>query len=255
MRQRALDLCIELAKVATALELCRIPRIIGQNRLTGQREKSSPLPVGIWNHAKPTVERAKRFAKRIQKAGIPRRALGRKEALGAPGTIWNYSSGTSNFLSGLLRQQLGNDQDYLNFPYRELIDRIGMYSMLMETDLSGNFVGSSYGWASTRDWGKFGLLYLHRGNWNGAQIFDPAWVDYITRPTDHSDKQYGAHFWLNAGGKYPDAPRDLYSANGYQGQYVFIIPSRNLVVVRTGLAEEPDFDVNAFLGKLVQAFD
>lgn len=177
-----------------------------------------------------------------------------KEVVAPPGTIWNYSSGTSNFLSGLLRQEFGNDQEYLNFPYKELIDRIGMHSMLIETDLSGNFVASSYGWASTRDWAKFGLLYLHRGDWNGTRIFDPGWVDYIARPTEHSGQEYGAHFWLNAGGKYPDAPRDLYSANGYQGQHVFIIPSKDLVVVRTGLAETPDFDVNAFLGKLMDAF-
>lgn len=176
-----------------------------------------------------------------------------KEAAAAPGAVWNYSSGTSNFLSGLLRRALDSDQEYLNFPYRELIDRIGMGSMLIETDLSGNFVGSSYGWASTRDWARFGLLYLRRGNWAGQQLFDPSWVDYVTRPTDHADLQYGAHFWLNAGGKYPDAPKDLYSANGYQGQFVFIIPSKDLVVVRTGLAESPDFDVNAFLGKLVDA--
>ena len=176
-----------------------------------------------------------------------------KEAVAAPGAVWNYSSGPSNFLSGLLRRALGSDQEYLNFPYRELIDRIGMHSMLIETDLSGNFVGSSYGWASTRDWARFGLLYLRRGNWAGQQLFDPAWVDYVTRPTDHAELQYGAHFWLNAGGRYPDAPKDLYSANGYQGQYVFIIPSKELVVVRTGLAEEPDFDVNAFLGRLVKA--
>jgi len=178
-----------------------------------------------------------------------------KEAAGPPGSIWNYSSGTSNFLSGMLRQHLGNDQEYLNFPYRELIDRIGMHSMLIETDLSGNFVGSSYGWASTRDWAKFGLLYLHGGDWKGTRIFDPAWIEYISRPTGHSDGQYGAHFWLNAGGKYPDVPRDLFSANGYQGQYVFVIPSRELVVVRTGLAEAPEFDVNAFLGKLIEAFN
>lgn len=177
-----------------------------------------------------------------------------KEASAAPGEIWNYSSGTSNFLSGLLRRSLDSDQEYLNFPYRELIDRIGMHSMLIETDLSGNFVGSSYAWASTRDWARFGLLYLHKGDWAGQQLFDPAWVDYVTRPTDHSNLEYGAHFWLNAGGKYPDAPKDLYSANGYQGQFVFIIPSKDLVVVRTGLAESPDFDINAFLGKLMAAF-
>jgi CubicO group peptidase (beta-lactamase class C family) len=126
--------------------------------------------------------------------------------------------------------------------------------MVLETDLSGNFVGSSYGWASTRDWGRFGLLYLHRGHWAGTQVFDSTWVDYITRPTANSNGSYGAHFWLNRDGKYPDAPKDMYMANGYQGQHVFIIPSKNLVIVRTGLAEGPDFDGNAFLREVLKAF-
>ena len=177
-----------------------------------------------------------------------------KPLLGPPGSIWNYSSGTSNLLSGLLRKAFATDQEYLDFPYRQLIDRIGMHSMTLETDLSGNFVGSSYGWASTRDWARFGLLYLRRGNWAGTQVFQPGWVDYITRPTGDSQGEYGAHFWLNRGGKYPDAPADLFMANGYQGQHVFIIPSRDLVIVRTGLAEGPDFDGNAFLKEVLKAF-
>ena len=177
-----------------------------------------------------------------------------KEAVGEPTEIWNYSSGTSNLLSGILRQQFSQHQDYLNFPYKELIDKMGMSSMLIETDLSGNFVGSSYTWASTHDWAKFGLLYLHEGNWNGEQLFDASWVKYVTTPTAHSDGTYGAHFWLNAEGKYPGVPRDLYSANGYQGQYVFIIPSKDLVIVRTGLAEPPDFDLDNFLKEVVAAF-
>ena len=177
-----------------------------------------------------------------------------KELLGPPGSIWNYSSGTSNLLSGLLRDFCENDQAYLDFPYRELADRIGMYSMTLETDLSGNFVGSSYGWASTRDWARFGLLYLHRGSWAGQQIFHPQWVDYITRPTGESEGSYGAHFWLNQDGKYPDAPAEMFMANGYQGQHVFIIPSKDLVIVRTGLAEGPDFDGNAFLREVLKAF-
>ena len=174
--------------------------------------------------------------------------------MGPPGSIWNYSSGTSNLLSGLLRKEFEGDQAYLDFPYSELIDRIGMHSMILETDLTGNFVGSSYGWASTRDWARFGLLYLHRGNWAGTQLFDSDWVDYITEPTPKSNGSYGAHFWLNRDGKYPDAPEDMFMANGYQGQHVFIIPSRDLVIVRTGLAEAPDFDGNAFLREVLKAF-
>ncbi len=169
--------------------------------------------------------------------------------------VWNYSSGTSNLLSGILRKQFKSHQEYLDFPYSALIDKIGMHSMLIETDMVGNFVGSSYGWASTRDWAKFGLLYLNNGNWKGEQLFDPKWVDYVAKPTPLSDGTYGAHFWLNANGKYPDVPKDLYSANGYQGQYVFIIPSKDLVIVRTGLAESPDFDVNVFLSNVVNAIN
>ncbi len=176
-----------------------------------------------------------------------------KQAIAKPTEKWNYSSGTSNLLSGILRKQFNAHQAYLDFPYHALIDKIGMHSMLLETDMAGNFVGSSYAWANTRDWAKFGLLYLHKGNWNGVQIFSPAWVSYISKPTEHSDGTYGAHFWLNAGGKFPDVPKDMYSANGFQGQYVFIIPSKDLVVVRTGLAENPKFNVNAFLRDILAA--
>ena len=68
-----------------------------------------------------------------------------------------------------------------------------------------------------------------------------------------SNGTYGAHWWLNAEGKYPDVPRDLNSANGYQGQYVFVIPSKDLVILRTGLAEDPEIDVNKFISEVIKA--
>jgi CubicO group peptidase (beta-lactamase class C family) len=175
-----------------------------------------------------------------------------KTLVGKPDSTWNYSSGTTNLLAGpLLKKKFRSQQEYLDFWYRELIDKIGMHSATIENDLSGTYVGSSYGWANTRDWAKFGLLYLNRGNWNGEQIIDSTWVDYVSTPTNTSNGRYGAQFWLNAGGHYPDAPRDLFSANGYQGQYVFIIPSKDLVIVRMGLMEEPEFDVNGLLRDVV----
>ena len=175
-----------------------------------------------------------------------------KGMAGEPNESWNYSSGTTNLLSGpLLRKQFINHQDYLDFWYKELIDKIGMYSAVIETDLSGNYVGSSYAWASTRDWAKFGLLYLHEGNWNGEQILDSTWVKYVSTPTNTSKGRYGAHFWLNAGGYFPDVPKDLFSCNGFQGQYIFIIPSKEMIIVRTGLAEDPEFDVNEFLSDII----
>lgn len=179
----------------------------------------------------------------------------RLHTVAAPLEIWNYSSGTTNLLSGILRTQFTTHQDYLDFPYSALIDKIGMYSMLIEADMEGNYIGSSYGWASTRDWAKFGLLYLNKGNWNGEQLFDPQWVDYVTKPTADSEGVYGAHFWLNTGGKYPDAPKDLYSANGFQGQRVFIIPSKELVIVRTGLEQEPVFDANGLIKDILATIE
>lgn len=179
-----------------------------------------------------------------------------KPLTGKSNESWNYSSGTTNLLAGhLFQQQFKSQQEYLDFWYNELLDKIGMHSALIESDLAGNFVGSSYGWANTRDWAKFGLLYLHKGNWNGEQIISPKWVEYVATPTNGSDGRYGAHFWLNAGGHYPDVPKDLFSANGFQGQFVFIIPSKEIVIVRTGLTEDPEFDVNGFLRDILESIE
>jgi CubicO group peptidase (beta-lactamase class C family) len=163
---------------------------------------------------------------------------------------WNYSSGTTNLLSGILRDQFNTHQEYLDFWYTELIDKIGMNSMIVETDLAGNYVGSSYAWATPRDWGKFGLLYLHRGNWNGEQLFSESWTDYVATPTNTSNGQYGAQFWLNAGGRLPDVPKNMFFADGYQGQRVYIFPDQDLVVVRMGLSW---MDENAFLSGILKS--
>lgn len=177
-----------------------------------------------------------------------------KRAVFEPNKHWNYSSGTTNLLSRILRNQFKTHQEYLDFWYSAFIDKIGMHSMIVESDMAGNFVGSSYGWATTRDWAKFGLLYLHNGNWNGEQIFDESWAKYVSTPTNDSNGRYGAHFWLNAGGKYPDAPKDLYSCNGFQGQMIFIIPSMDLVIVRMGLTDDNKFDFNLLLKEILGSF-
>lgn len=150
---------------------------------------------------------------------------------------WNYSSGTTNLLSDFLRQQFPTHEAYLDFPVKELYDKLGLSSMMMETDLSGNYVGSSYAWATTRDWAKLGLLYLHRGNWNGEQILNESWADFVSSPSTNSNDTYGAHFWLNKDGNLVDVPKDIYYMDGYQGQRVFIIPSKDLVIVRLGLSD------------------
>ena len=178
-----------------------------------------------------------------------------KPLITEPNNSWNYSSGTSNLLSGFIRNQFPTHQDYLDYWYEKVIDKIGMHSMLIETDFDGNYVGSSYAWATTRDWAKFGLLYLYNGNWNGVQILDPSWIAFTKKPSNGSDGVYGGHFWLNAGGKFPDVPKDMFSCNGFQGQRVWIIPSKDLVVVRTGLHEYPFFDTNQFLSELISTIE
>jgi hypothetical protein len=174
-----------------------------------------------------------------------------KPLAGKTNATWNYSSGTTNLLSGILRKQFQTHQEYLDFWYSDLIDKIGMNSMLVETDMTGNYVGSSYGWATTRDWSKFGLLYLHKGNWNGEQLLDENWVKFVATPTNTSNGRYGAHFWLNAGGYFPDAPRDMFYCSGYQGQMIAVFPSHDLVIVRMGLKEDPEFDFNGLLSGVV----
>ena len=174
----------------------------------------------------------------------------KKEFVGKTNQTWNYSSGTSNLLSGVIRSKFKKHQEYLDYWYSGFVDKIGMNSMVIETDMWGNYVGSSYAWATPRDWAKFGLLYLNKGSWNGEQLFNKEWVNYITTPTNGSKGTYGGHFWLNAEGQFPDVPKNMFYASGYQGQFVFVFPDQDLVVVRMGLAH---IDINAFLKGVLES--
>ncbi len=170
------------------------------------------------------------------------------------GTKWYYSSGTTNLVAGLIKKQFDNPQDYLKFPHEQLFRKIGMHSMVLETDESGNYIGSSYGYATPRDWAKLGLLYLNEGNWYGEQIIDTSWVNFTRQPAEHSGGIYGGHFWHNHDhAAYKDVPADIYSCNGFEGQYVYIIPSKDLVIVRMGLNQGQEYDANRFLSNIIKA--
>ena len=175
-----------------------------------------------------------------------------QKSIHAAGTHWSYSSGTTNLLSGFIRDRMPSHDAYLQLPYDSLFHRIGMTSAVLETDEAGTFIGSSYCYATPRDWAKFGLLYLHEGNWYGDQVVDTSWVDFVKIPASDSKGIYGGQFWLNVDhAQFKDAPEDLFSCNGFQGQFVFIIPSLDLVVVRMGLAEWPQFDPNKMLREII----
>jgi len=162
-----------------------------------------------------------------------------------PGTVFNYSSGNSNLLSLIIKKTVGEKKYYL-FPYDSLFYPAGMYHTLLELDVSGTFVGSSYIYASTRDYARFGLLYLNRGKINGLQILPEDWVRQSIVPFK-ADKfnQYGYQLWLNGkdeknpGQKiYPGGPDDLYFADGVAGQRIIIIPSKKIIIVRMGFEKE-----------------
>ena len=190
-----------------------------------------------------------------------------------PGSRWEYANANPHSLWRIIRDTFGgNDEDYLKFPRHALFNRIGMRTALIEPDPYGNFIGTSFGWASARDWARFGLLYLNDGVWEGERILPEGWVDYTRTPAPAAEhKHYGALFWLNAGAKefshmtrqqkgmqnvppFPRLPEDAYFAMGHDGQVVAIIPSRQLVVVRLGLSRSDEtWDYESFMADVLAA--
>ncbi len=167
-----------------------------------------------------------------------------------PGKVWNYSSGTTNIITAVLDRSVGGGRDgMLEFMRRELFDRIGMGTAEPRFDAAGTFIGSSFVFATPRDFARFGLLYLRDGLWNGERVLPEGWVDHGRRLTAPSAGEYGAHWWLAMNGS------GIFNASGYNGQYIIIDPSRDLVVVRLG-ASTPEQRVHVVgaLAELVRAF-
>ena len=176
-----------------------------------------------------------------------------------PGTQWKYASGTTNILSLVARRALGEDS-YPTWPRRSLFDPLGMASAIFEQDASGTFVGSSFVFASARDWARFGLLHAQDGMWDGRRLLPEGWVKLVTTPTPQSTNgRYGAHWWLKlskelggetAAGK--ALPADSFHALGHEGQCLTVIPSLGLVIVRLGLSIDiTAWDHAAFVADLI----
>jgi CubicO group peptidase (beta-lactamase class C family) len=153
-----------------------------------------------------------------------------------PGTVGRYRNCDPVLINYLIRLGVeGMDQDYLSFPQKALFDKIGIRNMILETDPYGNFLLQGYDFGTARDWARLGNLYLNDGNWMGEQILPPGFVDFVSTlaPGWVADGRpiYGGFFWINGDGSLP-IPRDAYFMAGAGGQYVFIIPSHDLVVVK-----------------------
>ena len=159
-----------------------------------------------------------------------------------------------------LRERFVDNNDYLRFPYTELLDKIGMQHTFLETDWQGDFILSSQVWTTSRDLARLGLLHLQNGKWNGEQLLPPDWLNYISTPAPaqppSTSPGYGAQWWLY-NERFPELPNDTIAARGNRGQFLIIIPSKALIIVRRGydLAGEPGFNEHDFTRDVLQALE
>lgn len=180
-----------------------------------------------------------------------------------PGEKWSYSSGTTNVLSRIVFQVTGGTlEGMMRFAQKRLFEPTGMTSALVEPDESGVLVGSSYAYATARDWARYGLLHLNGGRAGGKKLLSQKWLDFARTPTPSAERPfYGAQLWLNCGdaaGVVPrllrDLPPDTFMAMGHNHQVVAVIPSQDAVIVRLGWTPEGEkFDWNKYLSQIAAA--
>jgi CubicO group peptidase (beta-lactamase class C family) len=155
-----------------------------------------------------------------------------------PGTVFNYSSGTSNIVAGVVGRAVGGGEAVRRLLLERVLHPIGMRTADPRLDEAGTFIGSSYVYATAQDWARFGTLYLRDGVWDGTRLLPEGWVDHgrRVRSVDESDGGlYGAHWWIDQ----LDTERGTFRASGYEGQMVAICPPLDAIVVRLGGTPEP----------------
>lgn len=169
-----------------------------------------------------------------------------------PGTHFSYSSGTSNIVSSLVSQVLGPGGPVERFVRERLFEPVGMKSPTLRFDEAGTWIGSSFVFATARDFARFGLLYLRGGEWNGRRILPAHWVDHGRRLSDPAVSEtfsYGAHWWVIPGSL------GIFQANGYNGQRITVVPGLDLIVVRLGVTPvDHALQLNGWMKQVVDAF-
>ena len=154
-----------------------------------------------------------------------------------PGTFWDYENYDTLLAAYAMKQALDDEAAYHEFPRRALFDRLGMRNTLVGTDRFGDFIFSSQVYTNARDLARFGLLYLQNGMWQGERLISPEWIRFVRTPapaTAASGRFYGGQWWLVPDDR-DDVPPDAYTTVGNRGQYVIVVPSHALVIVRRGL--------------------
>ena len=170
-----------------------------------------------------------------------------------PGTFWYYSSGSTNIVMRYLRGKFASDKEFLTYYRERLFAPLGIRNAVFEPDMSGTPVGSSYLYVTAREYASFGQLFLNDGVFQGRRILPEGWVNYSVTPASASNDGYGAFFWLNKDKFWPDIPEDMFNCQGHDGQEIFIIPSKDLVVVVLGYSPKPDrvVDWNALVKDII----
>ena len=152
-----------------------------------------------------------------------------------PNTFGRYRNCDPLTLGLLIRDAVRKRGDeYLTWPQRALFDKIGIRRQVLETDPYGNFLLNGYDYGTARNWARLGLLYLNDGVWLGERLLPEGWTKFVSTPAPAwRDSTYGAMVWVNARGVWP-LPRDAFAFRGAGLQDVYVIPSRDLVIVRMG---------------------
>jgi len=155
-----------------------------------------------------------------------------------PGQVGRYRNTDPVLVNYLIRLAVERrGEEYLSFPQRALFDKLGIRTMVIETDPYGNLLAQGYDLMSARDWARLGNLYLQEGAWNGERILPEGFVTFVrtVAPAWAADNRpiYGGFFWINGDGALP-VPKEAYYMSGAGGQTTLIIPSHDLVVVRLG---------------------
>lgn len=190
-----------------------------------------------------------------------------------PGEYFQYSSGTSNILMGILSKAMGPG-DYVSYPWRSFFDPLEIKDATWERDHKGTFVASSYLYLKARDVAKIGQLFLDKGIYKGKQIIPASWLVESATPHPYflkADREleqseyfaYSKQWWLNTAlpfpdgsykSRYPELPANAVVGLGHWGQMLVILPDQKVVIVRTGQDKGKRMNRHEFFGQFMRAY-